>query len=132
MGVIMFDSDKIITGLVIFLCLMTFPVWYIAVGGKASFDPRYVAATGEKQCVEPVEYMKEKHMQLLSQWKEQSVRNGIKTYTASDGRVYDISLTDTCMECHPNKADYCDRCHNYIGVTPYCWDCHNLPQSKSK
>jgi hypothetical protein len=69
---------------------------------------------------------------LLSQWKEQSVRNGIKTYTASDGRVYDISLTDTCMECHPNKADYCDRCHNYIGVTPYCWDCHNLPQNKSK
>jgi hypothetical protein len=127
----MFDSDKIITGLVVFLCIMTFPVWFLAVGGKSSFNPKYVTATEGKQCVEPTEYMKERHMQLLSEWKELSVRNGVKTYKASDGKEYDISLTGTCIECHSDKADFCDRCHGYVGVTPYCWECHNVPENKS-
>jgi hypothetical protein len=127
-----YDFDKIITGLVVFLCLISFPIWFIAIGGKASFDPKDITPTTEKQCVEPPAYMKEKHMQLLNDWKEQSVRNGIKTYKASDGKEYDISLTITCMKCHSNKAEFCDRCHSYVGVMPYCWDCHNVAPNKSK
>ena len=29
-----------------------------------------------------------------------------------------MSLTRTCMDCHSNKAEFCDRCHNYLAVRP--------------
>jgi hypothetical protein len=32
------------------------------------------------------------------------------------------------MECHSNKTKFCDQCHNYMGVAPYCWDCHIAPK----
>ena len=36
-----------------------------------------------------------------------------------------MSLTEHLPEaCHANKAEFCDRCHNYAAVKPYCWDCH--------
>jgi hypothetical protein len=35
-----------------------------------------------------------------------------------------MSLSNTCLDCHSNKAEFCDRCHNYASVSPYCWDCH--------
>jgi hypothetical protein len=38
--------------------------------------------------------------------------------TASDNKTYDISLTGTCLKCHPNKVEFCDRCHNYNAVAP--------------
>jgi len=34
------------------------------------------------------------------------------------------------MKCHTDKAKFCDRCHNYVGVTPNCWDCHVEPKGK--
>ncbi len=38
-------------------------------------------------------------------------------------------LTGTCLTgCHTNKADFCDRCHNYAGVSVYCWECHVDPK----
>ncbi len=46
------------------------------------------------------------------------------------GMEYQKSLTGTCMKCHANKADFCDTCHNYLGVSPTCWDCHNFPKEQ--
>jgi hypothetical protein len=34
----------------------------------------------------------------------------------------------TCLGCHKNKSEFCDRCHSYSGVDPYCMDCHVLPK----
>jgi len=127
-GKTVYDADKIITGLVIFLCLATFPVWYVAVSGKAGYKPEPKIITEEKQCIESTQYMKEEHMHLLKDWQESAVREGVRTYIASDGKEYEISLTGTCLKCHPNKAEFCDQCHDYVGVKPYCWDCHNLPE----
>ena len=28
-----------------------------------------------------------------------------------------MSLSNTCLDCHSNKAEFCDRCHNYASVT---------------
>jgi hypothetical protein len=40
-----------------------------------------------------------------------------------------MSLTGTCLTgCHTNKAEFCDRCHNYAAVSVYCWDCHVDPK----
>jgi hypothetical protein len=32
------------------------------------------------------------------------------------------------MGCHVNKSEFCDRCHDYTAVTPYCWECHVEPR----
>ena len=123
----MYDAGKIITGLIIFLCLITAPIWYIVASGEAAYVPEPEIVTEEKQCIEPAEWMRENHMDLLNDWRESVVREGTRTYVASDGQEYDMSLTDTCMDCHLNKAEFCDRCHNYVAAKPDCWDCHSEP-----
>jgi len=52
----------------------------------------------------------------------------VRTYTSSEHhRDFDMSLQNTCMKCHLNKDTFCDRCHNYVGVAPKCWECHVEP-----
>ena len=123
----MYDAKKIIPALIIFMVLATIPIWYSAVRTEAKQPPDWIIVTGEEQCVEPGEYMRENHMELLEEWRESAVRDGVRTYQSSDGKEYEISLTGTCLGCHSNKADFCDRCHNYVEVQPGCWDCHNIP-----
>ena len=124
----MFDAAKIILGLVIFFCLLTSPIWYSMVSGKAGYVPELEIVTEEKQCIEETQYMRDKHMDLLNDWRESVVRQGNRTYIAGDGREYNISLTGTCMDCHSNKVEFCDRCHTYVEVRPDCWDCHISPE----
>ena len=38
------------------------------------------------------------------------------------------SLTNTCIRCHSNKDKFCDECHHFAGVQPYCWACHVMPK----
>jgi cbb3-type cytochrome oxidase cytochrome c subunit len=67
-------------------------------------------------------------MSLLNEWKDSALRDGKRLYTASDGKLYDINLQNTCMNCHSNKKKFCDECHNYVAVKPYCWACHIEPK----
>ena len=67
-------------------------------------------------------------MRLLDQWRHEVVRDGERYYTAGNGKIYYKSLQVTCMECHSNKSKFCDQCHDYMAVTPYCWDCHIEPK----
>ena len=55
---------------------------------------------------------------------------GDTIYTNAEGKRYTISLQNTCMKCHSNKTKFCDECHNYAAVSPYCWDCHIAPKEK--
>jgi hypothetical protein len=86
----------------------------------------------EKKCVEDGAYMKRKHMQLLDLWRDSVVRVGKRSFVSYDNRKYDMSLQNTCMSanCHAKKTEFCDRCHNYTGVVPYCWDCHIPPKEE--
>jgi hypothetical protein len=127
-----YDGTKIIIGIIIFLLLITFPVWHNAMSGKTRYTPKPKIVTKEKQCIEQKQYMRDRHMDLLIDWRDTVVRNGIRTYVASNGKKYTMSLTATCINCHSNKAEFCDQCHNYAGVTPYCWDCHNYPKEAKK
>ncbi len=128
----MFDKDKVLLGLAVFACLATFPLWYTAANGKMEHKSGHTILTSENQCVESKEYMREYHMQLLKEWRDSVVRDGVRTYMASNGKEYDISLTDTCLKCHSNKADFCDKCHGYAGVSPNCYNCHNIPPQQSE
>jgi len=126
----MYDTGKIITGLIIFFCLVTFPLWYDAITGKAATKPVLKIITKEKQCVEATPYMRESHTKLLVQWRDQVVRGNMRLYKGIDGKTYTMSLTNTCLNCHSNKQQFCDQCHNYVGVTPTCWNCHIIPEEK--
>jgi hypothetical protein len=119
------DKGLIIAGLIIFFALLTFPFWYNL--GTASVAPEPVLtqkAKEAKECVLPADYMKAEHMQLLDIWRENVVRTGKRLYVNSSGKSFEMSLSNTCLDCHSNKADFCDKCHTYASVDPYCWDCH--------
>jgi len=126
------DKKLIVTGVIIFLIIATFPFWYNR--GKAAPMPELVLtpkAKAAKVCVRSTEYMRAEHMQLLDKWREKVVREGDRIYVSPSGKQYNMSLSNTCLDCHSNKAQFCDRCHDYASVRPYCWDCH-LDKSKEK
>ena len=128
----MYDGGKIITGLIIFFILLLFPVWY-QWGKAASVPDPQLTETAKKaeKCIETKSFMKTQHMKILDQWRSEVVRDGERYYTGTDGKMYYKSLQVTCMECHSNKTKFCDQCHNYMGVSPFCWDCHIEPKENT-
>jgi hypothetical protein len=127
----MYNSGKVITGLVIFVVFFTAPFLYGLVKSEPPPEPELSAkAKQAKQCVENKQYMVESHMQMLNEWRDGAIREGKRVYVAADGKSYTVSLQNTCMECHNNKSKFCDQCHNYAGVNPYCWECHIEPKEK--
>ena len=67
----------------------------------------------------------------LNNWREDVVRRDDRWYVFEvDGVETTVrkSLTETCLSCHSNKTEFCDACHAYTAVTPYCWDCHVIPK----
>ncbi len=119
------DKGKIVTGLVIFIAIVTFPFWYNL--GKAASIPELELtdiAKAAKTCVRSTEYMRTEHMQLLDVWRDTSVRDAKRMYVNEKGEKFNMSLSNTCLECHSNKKEFCDRCHDYASARPYCWDCH--------
>ncbi len=119
------DKNKILAGLVVFIALITLPFWFNM--GKAAPAPELELtpkAKAAEKCVMSTEYMKAEHMQLLDVWRHEVVRNSERMFVNPDGKMFDMSLSNTCLDCHSNKAAFCDRCHDYASVRPYCWDCH--------
>jgi len=126
----MHDTAKIVGGLVMFVVLMTSPLWYNALTAAPvevpALDP---PPNGSKECVEVRAYMRASHMDLLNEWRDGVVRTGQRSYVSTtNGRTFDMSLSRTCLDCHSNKAEFCDRCHTFMAVDPYCWNCHVEPK----
>jgi len=124
----MSDKGTIIAGLVIFLALVTFPIWYALGGEGDSSPPDLEMPTDATQCVEDKDYMTANHMDLLNQWRDAVVREGRREYTSSSGEKHTMSLTGTCLNCHSNRDAFCTQCHDYANVEPGCWDCHVEPK----
>ncbi len=134
-----YDGKYILVGLIVFVMLATFPIWFNH--GKAApppvpkLDTPVIMKMATKQCVLPKEEMITGHMKLLNDWRTEVVRNGKRMYVASDGKTYEMSLQNECVRCHSNKAEFCDQCHSYAGLsldsTQYCWNCH-IPPKESK
>ena len=124
----MFDGGKVIIGVLVFLALITFPIWYNVANDRAGYTPELEKASHGDNCVRDSAWMTGYHMDLLNEWRDQVVRQGDRFETGADGSVYEKSLSYTCLDCHENKDKFCDRCHTYMGVEPYCWDCHIIPK----
>lgn len=119
------DRNWILCGLIIFILLVAFPIFYNVASSKPAAAPELelLASAGDK-CVRDTAFMQAEHMQLLDQWRHVVVRQGKRVYVNPEGKEFNMSLSNTCLECHSNKAEFCDRCHDYASVKPYCWDCH--------
>lgn len=130
----LYNGGKILLGLLIFVALFASP-FYLNMG-KATAKPELKIDTPEiqkladKKCIEPKEFMRAEHMQILNNWRDAVVRDGDRDQIIISGQKYDKSLQNGCMKCHSNKKDFCDKCHNYVAVKPYCWDCHIAPKEK--
>ena len=123
----MYDGGKIITGLMIFVLFVTFHIWYNH--GYAVAIPKVEKAKYGEQCVLPADVMRAEHMQLLNEWRDQVLRTGDRSFNVEvNGKKYQQSLMNTCMQCHTSKEKFCDTCHEYVSVVPYCWDCHIAPE----
>jgi len=129
------DKAKIAAGLAVFLGIVLLPVWYNLASGKAGGAPEIIVKTrnmpGKNQCVMAADYMRASHMTLLNDWRETVVRTGDRRFVSSDGRHFQRSLTNTCLDCHSNKQEFCDRCHDYAASQPDCWNCHVAPREEN-
>ncbi len=126
----MYDSGKVITGLVIFIGFMTYPIWHGIGGATPVPELKKPLPVKGKECVEKTAYMRANHMQMLDEWRLEAVRDGKRIYVNEAGKNYNKSLQNTCMDCHETKKDFCDKCHTYTGVKPFCWTCHIEPKEK--
>jgi hypothetical protein len=124
----MHNGGKIILGLIIFLGLIGFPIWYNVANDRAGYVPELEMPTDAKDCVADSAWMVGHHMDLLNDWRDVVVRDGDRFFDGPGGVRMERSLTNTCLSCHENKDQFCDKCHLYMGVTPYCWDCHIIPK----
>ena len=130
----MYKPTKIIIALVIFLAIVTFPIWSsigsdsVSPDVEISLDTPAINALGDDaSCIYDTDYMRANHMKVLSEWKVEVVRNGNRMIVTEDGREYLASLENTCFECHSNYEDFCLKCHEYSNVDPSCWECHVEP-----
>lgn len=119
----MIYGKKIYLGILVFVLLIVTP--FLANIGKANAAPAQlnspeITAFATKQSVETADFMKAYHMQLFNQWREEDVRQGNGVYVNDAGQKLQISLEQQ----FPNQQQFCDTCHNYVGVNVYCWDCH--------
>ena len=71
-------------------------------------DPRWEA------CVRDATYMRFRHMELLKQVREEVIREGMKGGITLAG----------CGDCHHNRDQFCDKCHEAASVHLDCFGCH--------
>ena len=128
------DKKWIVTGLVVFLVIVLFPFWFNR--GKA-VPPPEVKLTDKAKAAKECVLVQGLHAQRAHAAARPLARRrwcatAKRTYTNPQGKEFDMSLSNTCLDCHSNKAEFCDKCHNYASVRPYCWDCHiDSPKEKS-
>ena len=134
----MYDSGKVLTGLVVFIVLMASPFWLnFGKTGEApklqkvaDASPELQKAGEETKCVEQPDWMKANHMQMLDEWRHEVVRDNERNYVNKAGVEHKKSLTVTCLKCHKEKKKFCDKCHTYASVKPFCWTCHVDPKEE--
>jgi hypothetical protein len=122
-------NARIIIALIIFIGIGVSPILYNK--GNASKLPTPEKPKGYTECVEDAQFMRTTHMKLLNDWRDDVLRDGgTRVGKTANGTKYIRSLQNGCMKCHTSKEKFCDTCHIYASVKPYCWDCHVHPEAK--
>jgi hypothetical protein len=106
------------------------PVWQRAAAARAPRAAVKIDKPGTR-CLASKDVMRTAHMQILDDWRDGVVRDGIRVERAADGSAVTRSLGGTCLECHGGKKNFCDSCHQDLAVRPVCWECHADPRERS-
>lgn len=123
----MYNAKAVVIGIIIFVVVFSSPFWLGWIGQNYT-NTGVVILPGETSCIENTEFMRANHMRLLNEWRDQALRNGVREYqSALNGKKWVLSLQNTCMKCHSNYSEFCERCHVANSVYPYCWTCHIIP-----
>lgn len=122
-----YNPKAVIIGIVIFVAIFSSPFWMSWIGQNYTKTGVTLPAN-EKTCIEDTEFMRAQHMRLLDEWRDQALRQENRVYvSALNGKKWVISLQNTCMKCHTNYTEFCEKCHVANSVYPYCWTCHIIP-----
>lgn len=136
-----YNGGPIFLGILVFLAIALFPFYNNFGKVNAKPEPKldtpaimeYEKLNGKKECVESKEFMRAEHMVLINNWRDAVVRDDNRGYLSiTNGKRWNMSLQNACMRCHSSKKNFCDQCHNYMSVKPYCWDCHIQPEEKEE
>lgn len=123
----MYNAKAVVTGIIIFVIIFCSPFWLSWIGLEYT-KTGVILPFGETACIEDTEFMRANHMRLLDEWRDKALREENREYiSALNGKRWLISLQNTCIKCHNNYADFCERCHVANSVYPYCWSCHIIP-----
>lgn len=126
-------KNMIMAGLAVFVLAVLSPFWFnMVTTTQAAPEPELLGPAKEaKKCVLDKYEMRANHMSLLDEWRDAVVRDADRIYVAASGKSFNMSLStgeNSCLGCHEDKAKFCDSCHDYTSVTPYCWECHINPK----
>jgi hypothetical protein len=84
-------------------------------------------AANEERCVEPTDFMRRNHMEVIKHQRDETVHGGIRSTKHS---------LAGCIECHASYGDdgapvpvdhdeqFCGACHAFAAVRLNCFDCH--------
>ena len=99
--------------------------------GESYVVPGSKAATLES-CVEPTDFMRRNHMEVIKHQRDETVHSGIRSTKHS---------LAGCIECHVSVGEngvsiavngekqFCSACHRYVAVGMNCFGCHaNIPR----
>jgi len=99
----------------------------VQAAGEAKFVVEGSQAAMLESCVEPTDFMRRNHMELIKHQRDATVHGGIRSTKHS--------LAD-CFQCHVSfdggdkpipvnaEGQFCYSCHHYAAVTVNCFDCH--------
>lgn len=119
--------------LLAFACLV--PMTLVQATGVGDFVVDNSPAAKLDNCVEPTEYMRRNHMEVIRHQRDTTVYGGIRSTKHS---------LAGCVGCHvgydeqhkpvaiDDKGQFCAACHNYAAVTLNCFDCHaTIPEGEA-
>jgi len=110
----------VLAAVVILLPLTYSLVTYVFAGGSVDSEPFLEPPEARfKYCVKDAEWMRFHHWELLKEIRNDVVR---------DGNVGETTFDD-CRACHPNREQFCNKCHDAVNARPDCFGCHYYPES---
>lgn len=119
-----YNAKGVVAGIIIFVAIFSSPFWLSWIGQNYT-STGVVLPEGQTQCIENTEWMRANHMRLLDEWRDSALREENRAYvSALSGKVFPISLQNTCVKCHSDYKGFCEKCHVANSVYPYCWTCH--------
>ncbi|MBP8198219.1 MAG: sulfur reduction protein DsrJ [Chromatiaceae bacterium] len=92
-------------------------------------------AANEKSCVEPTDFMRRNHMEVIKHQRDETVHGGIRSTKHS---------LAGCIACHGAKGStgeplpvndekqFCGACHDFAAVRLNCFDCHATVPTERK